>query len=166
MGETAQVNSIDALKNLYEGVVLFREDAKNSLISVEMECRRATDFLSHQRVYWAEELKRRKEKLAMAQSELHKKKLQAKPGGAVQDSDQKEAVRIATTRVREAEEKIETVKKWVAPLQHAIDEYHGKSRPLGDLLEGDVEKGLGKLERMIIALEDYVRMAPPDTSGI
>ena len=102
----------------------------------------------------------------MAQSELHRKKLQAKPGGAVQDSDQKEAVRIATTRVREAEAKIETVKKWVAPLQHAIDEYHGKSRPLGDLLEGDCEKGMGKLERMIIALEDYVRMAPPDTSGI
>ena len=166
MGESAQVNSIDALRMLYEGIVQYREDAKNALISVEMECRRATDFLNGQRLYWAEELKRRKEKLAMAQSELHRKKLQAKPGGAVQDSDQKEAVRIATTRVREAEAKIETVKKWVAPLQHAIDEYHGKSRPLGDLLEGDCEKGMGKLERMIIALEDYVRMAPPDTSGI
>ena len=163
MGESAQVNSIDALKMLYEGIVQYREDAKNALISVEMECRRATDFLNHQRLHWVEELKRRKEKLAMAQSELHRKKLQAKPGGAVQDSDQKEAVRIATMRVREAEAKIETVKRWTSPLQHAIDEYHGKSRPLGDLLEGDVEKGLGLLERMIIALEAYVRMAPPET---
>ena len=164
MGETAQVNSIDAIKNIYEGVVLFREDAKNALISTEMECRRATDFLSQKRVYWAEELKRRKEKLAMAQSELHKKKLQAKPGGAVQDSDQKEAVRVATARVREAEQKIEIVKKWVSPLQHAIDEYHGKSRPLGDMLEGQVEKSLGMLERMIIALEEYIRLAPPPTA--
>ncbi len=163
MGETAQVISIDTLKNLYDGMVLFREDAKNSLISVEMECRRASDFLNQQRLYWAEELKRRKEKYAMARSELHRKKLQAKPGGVVQDSDQKEAVRIATARVREAEEKIEIVKKWVGPLQHAIDEYHGKSRPLGDMLEGDVEKSLGLLERMIIALEAYVRLAPPPT---
>jgi hypothetical protein len=164
MGETAQVNSIDALKTIYEGVVLFREEAKNALISTEMECRRASDFLNQKRVYWVEELKRRKEKLAMAQSELHKKKLQAKPGGAVQDSDQKEAVRIATARVREAEEKIEIVKKWTTPLQHAIDEYHGKSRPLGDMLEGEVEKSLGLLERMIIALEEYVRLSPPPTA--
>ena len=51
------------------------------------------------------------------------------PAATVQDSDQKEAVRVATLRVREAEAKIEIVKKWVSPLQHAIDEYHGKSRP-------------------------------------
>lgn len=164
MGEAAQVTSIDSLKHLYEGIVQFREDAKNALISVEMECRRATDFLNQQKVYWAEELKRRKEKLAMAQSELHRKKLQAKPGGAVQDSDQKEAVRIATARVREAEAKIEVVKKWVSPLQHAIDEYHGKSRPLGDMLEGEVEKSLGLLGRMVDALEAYVHMAPPTTA--
>jgi hypothetical protein len=163
MGESAQVNSIDALKMLYEGIVQYRDDAKNALVSVEMECRRASDFLNQQKSYWNEELKRRKEKLAMAQSELHRKKLQAKPGGVVQDSDQKEAVRIATLRVREAEQKIETCKRWTSPLQHAIDEYHGKSRPLGDLLEGDVEKGLGLLERMIVALEAYIRMAPPET---
>lgn len=163
MGETAQVISIDTLRALYEGMVLYREDARNALISTEMECRRASDFLNHQRLYWAEELKRRKEKLAMARSELHRKKLQAKPGGAVQDSDQKEAVRVATMKVREAEEKIEIVRKWVGPLQHAIDEYHGKSRPLGDMLEGDVEKSLGLLERMINALEAYVRLAPPPT---
>jgi hypothetical protein len=164
MGETAQVNSIDALKTIYEGVVLFREEAKNALISTEMECRRASDFLNQKRVYWAEELKRRKEKLAMAQSELHRKRLQAKPGGTVKDADQKEAVRAATARVREAESKIEIVKKWTTPLQHAIDEYHGKSRPLGDMLEGEVEKSLGLLERMIIALEEYVRLAPPPTA--
>ena len=33
MGETAQVNSIDALKAIYEGVVLFREDAKTAKLA-------------------------------------------------------------------------------------------------------------------------------------
>lgn len=163
MAETARVTSIDALRELYEGIVTFREEAKNALVSVEMECRRATDFLNGQRLYWAEELKRRKEKLSQAQSDLHRKKLQAKPGSVVQDSDQKEAVRVAVIRVREAEAKIEVVKKWASPLQHAIDEYHGKSRPLGDMLEGDVEKSLGLLDRMIIALEEYIRLSPPPT---
>ena len=165
MSTGARVTNVDALRQLYEGLVLFREDAKNGLISVEMECRRATDWLnSTQRLYWAEELKRRREKLAMAQSELHKKKLAARPGGAINDSDQKEAVRVATGRLREAEQKVEMVKRWASPLQHAIDEYHGKSRPMGDMLEGELEKALGMLDRMIVSLEEYLKLAPPSST--
>jgi hypothetical protein len=165
MSQAARVTNVDALKELYEGLVAFREDAKNGLVSMEMECRRATDWLNnHQRLYWAEELKRRKEKLSMAQADLHKKKLQGRPGSSINDSDQKEAVRIAMGRVREAEMKIEIVRKWASPLQHAIDEYHGKSRPMGDMLEGELTRALAMLERMIISLEEYLKLAPPPTA--
>jgi predicted ATPase len=89
MSQAARVTNVDALKELYEGLVAFREDAKNGLVSMEMVCRRATDWLNnHQRLYWAEELKRRKEKLSMAQADLHKKKLQGRPGSSINDSDQ------------------------------------------------------------------------------
>jgi hypothetical protein len=164
MSEAARVTNIDALKELYEGLVAFREDAKNGIVSMEMECRRASDWLNnHQRLYWAEEFKRRKEKLSMAQAELHKKKLQSKPGSSINDADQKEAVRLAMTRLREAEMKIEIVKRWASPLQHSIDEYHGKSRPLGDMLEGELQRALAMLERMIVSLEEYLKLSPPPT---
>ena len=163
MGEAARVTSVDALKDFREALVAFMEEAKHALIAVEMENRRNTDWLvNHQRLYWTEELKRRREKKAMAESELHRKRLQARPGATVYDTDQKEAVRVAMGRVREAEAKLETVKKWVVPLQHAVDEYHGSARPLADKLDGDVVHSIHLLERMVVSLEEYLKMAPPN----
>jgi hypothetical protein len=162
MSDAARVTSIDALKDFRESVQAFLEEAKNALIAVELENRRAIDWLvNRQRLYWAEELKRRREKHSMALTELHRKKLQQRPGTTVFDTDQQEAVRATLVKVREAEAKIELVKKWTSPLQHAIDEYHGVARPLGDMLEGDVRHSINMLERMIISLEEYLRMSPP-----
>ncbi len=165
MSEAAKVTSVDALKDFREALVSFLEEAKNSLVTVQMENRRTTDWLqNHQRLYWFEELKRRRERHSMALTELHRVRLQARPGSAIRDTEQKEAVRVTLAKVREAELKVETVKKWGPPLQHAIDEYTGKARALDDLLTGDVVHSLGMLERMISSLEDYLRLTAPPTS--
>lgn len=164
MSDSARVTSIDALKDLREAIAAFVDEAKNALVAVDMESRRANDWLNnHQRLYWAEELKRRRERWGMAQTELHRKKLQARPGTTVHDTEQQEAARSALAKVREAEAKIETVRKWSPVLQHGIDEYHGRARPLGDLLEGDVRHSMALLERMIAALEAYTQLSPPGT---
>ncbi len=164
MSDAARVTSIDALKSLREAISAFIDESKNALVAVDMESRRANDWLNnHQRLYWAEELKRRRERLSMALTELHRKKLQARPGSNIQDTEQKEAVRFAQAKMREAEAKVELVKRWSPPLQHAIDEYQGKARPLGDMIEGDVRHALGLLERMVISLEEYIRLSPPST---
>ncbi len=165
MSEAAKVTSVEALQVFRDALANFTEEAKHALIATQMENRRALDWLNNrQRLYWNEELKRRREKHAMALTELHRVKLQAKPGSAVKDSDQKEAVRVSLVRVREAETKVETVKKWGPPLQHAIDEYVGSANGLDGMLNGDVLHALGLLERMIIALEEYLRLSAPPTS--
>jgi hypothetical protein len=165
MSDAAKVTSVDALKDFREGLAAFLEDARNALVAVQMENRRASDWLhNHQRLYWNEELKRRRERHSMALTELHRVKLQAKPGSAVKDTDQKDAVRMTLAKVREAEEKVEIVKRWGPPLQHAIDEYVGKARALDDLLGGDVVHSLALLERMITSLEEYLRLTAPPTT--
>ena len=165
MSEAAKVTSVDALKDFREGMASFLEDARNALVAVQMENRRASDWLhNHQRLYWNEELKRRRERHSMAVSDLHRVKLQAKPGSVVKDSDQKDAVRATLAKVREAEEKVEKVKKWGPPLQHAIDEYVGKARALDDILGGDVVHSIALLERMIESLEAYLRLTAPSST--
>ena len=165
MSEAAKVTSVEALKVFREGLSSFLEDAKNALVAVQMENRRASDWLhNHQRLYWIEELKRRRERHSMALTELHRVKLQAKPVSAIKDTDQKEAVRVTLAKVREAEAKVETVKRWGPPLQHAIDEYIGKARALDDRLGGDVVHSLALLERMIVSLEEYLRLTAPPTT--
>ena len=48
-----------------------------------------------------------------------------RPGKPAQDTEQAEAYRIARTRLREAEEKVEIVKRWATMFQHlGIDHNH------------------------------------------
>jgi predicted RNase H-like nuclease (RuvC/YqgF family) len=159
MSDTVRVTSIEGLREFRDAMNNFVDDARNSLTAVEMENRRITDWLNNQKFFWGNEIKRRREKLNEIRGELHKKKL-----SGANDTEAKEAVRVHTARLREAEQKFETVKKWIPQLQHAIDEYLGQARPFGDLLTGDLEKAMGKLERMADALEAYINVSSPSGS--
>ena len=157
MSETARVKSVDALRDFREALLTFIDDARNALTSVDMENRRITDWVNNtQKFYWINEVKRRREKANEIRGELHRRKLS---GGG--ETEAKEAVRIANSKLREAEEKVEIVRKAAPVLQHAIDEYLGQARPLGDMLTGDMEKALAKLENMATALERYLSTSLP-----
>ena len=159
MAESANVGSIDAIREFREALGLFIEDARNALTAVELENRRINEWVKNtQRLYWINEVKRRREKMNEIRCELHRKKLS---GGG--DTEAKEAVRIANHRLRVAEDKVEVVKKAAPILQHAIDEYLGLSRPLGDMLTGELEHCMGLLQRMADALDDYIRVSTTAT---
>ncbi len=160
MAESANVGSIDAIREFREALATFIEDARNALTSVDMENRRLNEWVKNtQRLHWINEVKRRRERMTEVRGELHRRKL-----SGAGDTEAKEAVRIATARLRVAEEKVEVVKKAAPILQHAIDEYLGMARPLGDMLTGELENCLAMLERMAEALEDYIRISAPASS--
>jgi hypothetical protein len=160
MADAAKVGSIDAIREFREALGTFIEDARNGLTAVEMENRRISEWVKNtQRLYWINEVKRRREKMNEIRGELHRRKL-----SGAGDTEAKEAVRIANHRLREAEEKVEIVKKAAPILQHAIDEYLGLARPLGDMLSGELENCMAMLERMADALDDYIRISSPSNS--
>jgi hypothetical protein len=164
MSGPANVLSVDAIKRFRDALALFIEEAKHALVSVDMENRRTHDWIAnHQRLFWLEEVKRRRERLSEASAALHRKKLQQRPGSTVYDADETEAVRVARARLRESEGKVEVVKRWATAYQHAIDEYQGSARPLADMLDHDAVRAVALLDRMIAALEDYARVDPPSS---
>src|SRR5262249_50172948 len=78
---------------------------------------------------------------------------------------QEDNLKRAQGRLRYAQEKVQTVRKWMAKLPNEVSEiYEGPARHLGATLEGELPRGLALLERRIMALEAYTSMAPP-TSG-
>jgi hypothetical protein len=162
MADAAKVGSIDAIREFREALGTFIEDARNALTSVEMENRRLNEWVKNtQRLFWINEVKRRREKMNEARGELHRRKL-----SGAGDTEAKEAVRIAKNKLQVAEVKVEVVKKAAPILQHAIDEYLGHARPLGDMLTGELEHCMGLLERMAESLEDYIRISTPSNSAI
>ncbi len=164
MALPVDVSSVDVLEAVRESLALFGDDAKHALGAMEMEIRRCIDWLTHdQRIHWQTEIKRRKEDLSNAKAELFRKQLGAKDGSNAHDSEQREAVRKAKVHLEEAEEKLETVRRWIPQLEQAVGEYDGRARPLADMLEYELQQSIAMVDRMIVAIEEYSRIAPPET---
>lgn len=166
MSDSAKVKSIETIRSFRETLARFGDDTTNALGAVEMEIRRAQDYLQHELPsHWKQQIRRWDQAMAEARSQLHRKNL-AKTEGYVPDtSEEKEALRIARQRLYEAERKVEQVRRWIPKLQHAIAEYHGQARPLADLATGDLARSLELLDRMVRALEGYVSTPPPRASA-
>jgi hypothetical protein len=162
MSRSANVLSVQTLKDFKNVMINFAEEARNSLSGVDMELRRMRDWLERDQLgYWQAQVKRRNEELMQARSDLHRRKISQQGSDAVSDSDQKEALREAQRRLRIAEEKVALVKKLIPVLHHAIAEYHSHSQPLGDHLTGGFERSVATVERMITSLDAYLATAVP-----
>src|SRR4051812_29057777 len=158
----ANVRSIEAIKDFKLALLTYAEDARVSLGAMEMEIRQVRNWLERdQYSYWQGQVKRAKEGIAEAKSELHRRQLSQMNSDAVSDSDQKEALRIAKRRLEEAEDKVERIKRWAPVLEHALAEYHSQSQPLSDKLSGGLVGSFNLLERMIVALEGYMAIEAP-----
>ncbi len=165
MSRAANVHSIQTLKDFKLAMITFGEDARNALSGVDMDLRRMRDWLERDQLgYWQMQVKRRSEEVMQARSDLHRRKISQQGSDSVSDTEQKEALREATKRLRIAEEKVALIRRLVPQLHHAIAEYHSHSQPLGDHLSGSFERSLAVLERMVLSLEAYVSTTAPSAS--
>jgi hypothetical protein len=162
MSKSANVLSIQTLKDFKVAMITFAEDARNSLSGCDMELRRMRDWLERDQLgYWQAQIKKREEQLMQARADLHKRKISQQGSDAVSDAEQKENLREAQKRLKVAEEKYASIKRLIPFLHHAIDEYHSHSQPLGDHLAGGFEKSLFTLVKMIGSLEAYLALQAP-----
>jgi hypothetical protein len=163
MSKSANVRSIQALKDFRIAFCNFADDARGALGGVEMEIKKFRDWLERDQLsYWQMQVKKRQEILMDARAALHKKKLAAGKSDAVSDSEEKENLRIAQRRLRAAEEKVDLVKKLIPQFHHAVAEYHSNAQPLADHMSGGFERSLGRLTAMIDALESYIALQAPE----
>jgi len=162
MSQSANVTSVEAVKDLRQAMVKFCETVEAGLCANEMESRRMYYWLtSEQPNHWAHELRERQEELVQAQTDLHRLKLQRAQGMTVDDIQQKKMVERAKARVEEAEEKLEKVQHWSRVVQRAIDEYESHARALSDLVEGNPPQSIVFLDRVIASLDAYMELTAP-----
>lgn len=168
MSQSARVGSIDALKALHAALARFAPDAQEALGAAEMEIRRVFDYLHEQLKYWQRQVEKRREEVNRARVDLtHARAVrQGERSGYV---EQEIALRKAQMQLREAEEKVVIVKRWLLHLPQAVNEYEGPARRLAGLLDADLKQGIALLESKIAALEAYTEIhvaepPPPPTS--
>lgn len=162
MGDQADVRSIDALRELRIALATFAEEVQAALGAVDMEIKRTVRWVQHdRRAYWLEQVKRRRERVAMAQAEVFRRKLAKTDDYSPAMSEQKELLRKAEAGLRDAETRLGLVKKWEPSLQQAVLEYHATTRRIGHHAGGEVPRAIAVLGRLIDALEAYLGEAPP-----
>jgi hypothetical protein len=166
MSSQADVHSIDELKNFRVALALYGDDTLGTLGAVEAEVRRTLRWLQEERpVYWQDQIKRRREQVALARSEVFRRNLQKRPDYTPAMSEQKEALRKAEASLQDAEKRLALVRKWQPAFRQAVLEYHGSIQRLKDLAAGDVPRAVNLLTRIIDALEAYLRVTPPSGQG-
>jgi hypothetical protein len=166
MSSQAAVHSIDELKNFRVALALYGEDTLGTLGAVEAEVRRTLRWLDEERpAYWQDQIKRRREQVAMARSDVFRKNLQKRADYTPAMSEQKDALRKAEASLQDAEKRLTLVRKWQPAFKHAVLEYHASVQRIKDLAAGDVPSAVNLMTRIIDSLEAYLRVAPPADLG-
>lgn len=165
MSESANVQSLEALKRIRSSILRFSEDAEQSLRSTETELQMMRNWLNGRLVFWKHEIDRWREELEYARAELHRKRVSKSLHDQPRDHEQRDAVRLAERKLAEAEEMVEIVKGWQPELAGAAADYMGVASPLADRLTGDLETAVAGIDRMLDTLDKYVNLAAPKARG-
>lgn len=164
MPQGANVDSIELLKD-FQGILWkFKEASTGALDDVESELRRAAVWLDvEQDSYWKGQIRLRHEILERAKEALRSKRIYKDASGHQQSVvEEQKAMKIATARMQEAEEKLANVRKWVRALQKEIELYKGSVARLANSVESLIPGAVHHLDRLMVSLEAYLHMAPPE----
>ena len=161
MRQAARVNSIDALKHFKHGLTEFSTLAITALGEAQAEIQRTVWWVQHdQLAHWKNQKRKRTVQLAQAKSELFRAQV-ASPDQRTPATLERNAVDKAQRAIDEAETKIANVKRWSRQLERETTLYKGYCQQLARAVEGDMPRAIVRLERMIDALERYVKLAAP-----
>jgi hypothetical protein len=163
MGKTARVKSLDALQSMTAALECFRDDSRSALDDLEMEIRRAAQWISEDsRQYWKQEVRRAWDRVTEAKLQLeHAETFRRAEGQHSPCVEEQKALARAKQRLETAETKMQSIAYWAAAVERAVNEYRAIRTHVSNWLDADFPRAVAVLGRMIAALETYVRLQAP-----
>jgi hypothetical protein len=157
----ADVRSIQTVHDWRADLTAYGEVLAEAMAGVDLELRRAFDWLDEQLALWRRAVRTCEEDVVRAKAELSQRQYQTFDGRVPDCTVQEKNLRTAKARLERAEEQVERVRRWIARLPKLIDEVHtGPSRRLKNLLEAELPVALAELGRRVAALETYADLRP------
>lgn len=158
MAKSARVLAIEDVDTLAAALVRFAEEAQAALADLDLEIRRASQWMEQDRPrYWEVQVRRGWEELARARRELEQARMIHRVGDVPSSCiDQKKALQRAQNRLDLSMTKQQSVRQWAYRTAKQTEEYRGKVGPLVEWLAAEYPRALAALRRMARALESYV----------
>ena len=158
---SADVRSIAAVIDWRADFINYGDSLAEAMAGVDLEIRRAYDWLEEQIALWKRAVRACEDEVTRAKAELAQRNFQTWDGRQPDCTVQEKALRRAKARLEYAEEKVETVRRWLGRLPKMVDElFTGPSRRLKGMLEVDVPNATAELGRRVAALESYAGLRP------
>ncbi len=163
MRQAASVSSINALKDFKRALDTFASIIRTALGEAQSDLQRTTWWVQQDRLtHWQVQKRKRMTQLAQAKSELFRSQV-ASPDQRVPATLERKAVDQAHQRLDEAQTKLASIKRWSRVLEREVILYKGHCQQIARAVEGDVPAALLRLDKMVGALEKYVRIPAPNT---
>ena len=161
MAKTANVRSLEALREFRVALIKFIDNAKRAIATSDSEVMRTKIWLqSNQPTHWIREIRKSEEKLNQAKSELFRATI-SQPDNPRGPTDQVRLVRRRKAEIEHAEEKLEKTKRWSRTFERSTNEYRGAMSPLSSALDGTAHKAVVLIEKSIATLESYIASSVP-----
>lgn len=159
----AKVSSVEALEGLRSSLVLYLTRSQAVLEDVAQEIVRARVWLETDRqVHWKRQVRRLSATVAQAEQELTTARLAGDAGAIL---ERKQALAKARDTLRQAEEGLERVRRWLRRYPTDVEARGALPRRLQQVLSTDTGRAVSFLERATVILQDYAGGGPGAGEG-
>jgi len=159
MPQTAKVTSIEAIDAFKASLIVYLEKAGCVLDDVSDDVVRTRIWLQTDRqLHWKNQARQRARELAQAEQELLTARLSGMPEAI---KARQMALNKARRTLREAEERLARVKRWMRQFETQVESRAKVVMQLRHSLAHDMRKAVAFLEGAAATLAAYADMAPP-----
>ena len=156
MNQSANVTSIDAVRTFRAALVKFEENARDAVICLELEIRRAVDWIEvDRRRYWPTQVKQASEELAQARNALERCQLKYGSEEAPSCYGQKKDCERAKQRLRYCEDQVRKVKQWTQIIRQELTQFNAQMAQMTTCVDTDLPRAIVAISNMLNALERY-----------
>ena len=163
----ANVQSLDALRDVRLALILFQERAVSALGSLRTKIDRTRGWLEQDRpLYWRDQERKAYDSVASTRVAFDLCRLRTVGGRHPECIEEKVAFQRAKARLEFCQHKVEVVRRVAVEVGQQSDDYRGRTGLLQRLLDEDIPNVLAMLSRMIGAIEAYAAVGVlPDGSA-
>ena len=159
MPERAQVTSVEAIEAFRSALIVYLSKVKPTVEEPASEVARTRQWLeTDRRSFWQNQMRLRRRELERAQGELFSARM-----SKIQDatSVQELALHKAQRAVREAEAKLQIIKKWQHELENRSEPIVKLIEQLHGYLSTDMARAVVFLTEIIKTLQAYAQVSTP-----
>lgn len=162
MGQSANVTSVDAIRQFAASVIAFQEEARLCLTMLDSQLRQILFWLERDRPsFWKREIENCLRDIADARVRLHQCRMRRMGDFRPSCIEEVKDLEAAQKAMEFGQKQIPNVKRWNIEAAHEGNEYHGRAAQLVQSIEREIPRLLAILAFTIDRLDAYAAVTTP-----